>query len=88
MVTELHGTLKRQLSIKGRPYVVALDDSGIKLTVKGRRNGQLLLWTDLVNGDAALAVALNASLARANDEPSDSVPRKPRAKRRHSSRRV
>jgi hypothetical protein len=68
MVTKLHDVLKREVSIKGRPYVVALDEKGIKLTVKGRRNGQQVAWDDFVNGDAALAVALNASLARANDE--------------------
>lgn len=94
MVTELHGTLKRQVSIKGRPYVVALDDSGIKLTLKGRRNGQQLKWSDLVSGDAALAVALNASLAHANDEqPSSSSGRsrtrksKPGARQSAASRR-
>jgi hypothetical protein len=68
MVTKLHDVLKREISIKGRPYVVALDDNGIKLTVKGRRNGQQVRWDDFVNGDAALAVALSASLAKANDE--------------------
>ena len=85
VVTELHGTLKRQVSIKGRPYVVALDDSGIKLTLKGRRNGQQLKWSDLVSGDAALAVALNASLAHANDEQSSKS--KPKARQSPASRR-
>jgi len=33
--------------------------------VKGRRKGQELAWKDLVSGDAALAVALNATLAQA-----------------------
>jgi hypothetical protein len=70
MVTNLHDVLKREVSIKGRPYVVALDEKGIKLTVKGRRNGQQVAWDDFVNGDAALAVALNASLAQANDDKS------------------
>jgi hypothetical protein len=69
MVTRLHGALKREILIKGHPYVVALDDSGIRLTLKGRRKGQQMLWDDFVSGDAALAVALNASLARANDVP-------------------
>ena len=67
MVTKLHGLLKRELQIKGRAYVVALDETGIKLTVKGRRLGQELKWDDFASGDAALATALNASLARAND---------------------
>jgi hypothetical protein len=67
MVTKLHDVLKREISIKGRAYVVALDEQGIKLTLKGRRNGQQVLWEDFVNGDAALAAALTASLARSND---------------------
>jgi hypothetical protein len=69
MVTKLHGLLRRELTIKGRAYVVALDESGLKLTLKGRRLGQQLKWEDLASGDAALATALNASLAHANDLP-------------------
>jgi hypothetical protein len=33
------------------------------LALKGRRKGLQLKWGDLVNGEAALATALNASLA-------------------------
>lgn len=68
MVTKLHDVLKREVTIKGRAYVVALDNDGLKLTLKGHRNGQQVLWDDFVNGDAALAAALTASLAHANDE--------------------
>ncbi len=32
------------------------------MTLKGRSKGQELRWSDLVNGEAALAVALNASV--------------------------
>jgi hypothetical protein len=77
MVTRLHGTLKRELPIRGRAYVVTLDEAGIKLTVKGRRKGQQMLWNDIVSGDAALAVALNASLTQANDEPQALAPPDP-----------
>jgi hypothetical protein len=76
VVTRLHGLLKREVTIKGRAYVVALDDDGIKLTLKGRRKGQQVQWDDLVSGDAALAVALSASLAQANDEQPDVSPKK------------
>jgi hypothetical protein len=75
MVTKLHGVLRREVSIKGRAYVVTLEDSGIKLTLKGHRKGQALLWNDFVSGDAALAVALNASLTQANDQPVPSARR-------------
>ena len=36
----------------------------LKLTPKGKRKGMELQWDALVNGDAALAVALNASVGR------------------------
>jgi hypothetical protein len=36
----------------------------LNLAPKGRRKGYELAWVDLVSGDAALATALNASLAR------------------------
>jgi hypothetical protein len=62
MTTPLHSTLKRALTIDGREYVVTLSDTALKLTLKGRRNGFELAWTQLVNGDAALAVALHASV--------------------------
>jgi hypothetical protein len=48
--------------IKGRPFVVTLSPEGVVVTLKGKRKGQGLRWEDLVSGDAALAVALNASL--------------------------
>lgn len=65
MTTKLDKTLKREIEVDGAPYIVALSPEGLKLTVKGRRNGQELLWKDLVSGQAALAVALNASLEQA-----------------------
>lgn len=62
MTTELHSTLKRALTIEGREYVVTLTEAALKLTLKGKRNGVELPWAQLVNGEAALAVALQASL--------------------------
>jgi hypothetical protein len=62
MTTPLTKPLKRELQIQGRPFVVTLSAEGIKLTLKGKRKGQELRWEDLVSGEAALAVALNASL--------------------------
>ena len=69
MVTKLERALRRELTIKQRSYIVTLDDKGLKLTLKGHRTGQELLWDDFVSGDAAFAVALNASLTQANDAP-------------------
>lgn len=61
-MTPLHSTLKRSLSIDGRDYVLTLNETALKLTLKGKRNGVELAWSQLVNGEAALAVALHASL--------------------------
>jgi len=74
MTTKLDKTLKREIEIDGTAYIVAISPEGLKITVKGRRKGQELGWKDLISGQAALAVALNASLeespaeAPANDE--------------------
>jgi hypothetical protein len=62
MTTPLRTTLKRALTIDGREFVVTLNPAGLKVTLKGKRNGVELAWKELVNGDAALAVALQASV--------------------------
>jgi hypothetical protein len=64
MTTALEKTIKRALRIKGRDYVVALSPDSIKLTLKGHRLGVELKWADLVNGEAALATVLHASLGK------------------------
>jgi hypothetical protein len=61
-MTPLHSTLKRALTIDSRDYVLTLSETALKLTLKGKRNGVELPWSQLVNGEAALAVALHASL--------------------------
>jgi hypothetical protein len=62
MITRLDTALKREVTIKGKPYVLRLDAVGFKLTEKGHRKGMELTWAGLVSGQAALASALNASL--------------------------
>jgi hypothetical protein len=62
VTTPLDKSLKRELQVRGHAYIVTLSPDGLKLTLKGRRKGLELRWDDLVSGDAALAVALNASL--------------------------
>jgi hypothetical protein len=69
MVTLLEKTLKRELSVGGSAYVLAISPDGLKLTLKGRRKGLELRWDALVSGDAALAVALNASLGTFGAKP-------------------
>jgi hypothetical protein len=64
VATVLDKALKRQVSVDGVDYMVALDPEGIRLTQKGKRRPEIeLRWRELVSGEAAMAVALNASLA-------------------------
>jgi hypothetical protein len=62
MVTKLEKPLKREILIEDKAYVLTISPEGLKLTLKGHRKGQELAWRDLVNGQTALATALNASL--------------------------
>jgi len=65
VVTALDKELKRQVTVDGLDYTVALDANGFRVTGKGKRKPQVeLRWIDLLSGDAAMAVALNASLTR------------------------
>lgn len=62
MATKLDKMLKREIDVGGKAFMLLIDPKGLKLTEKGRRKGTELLWIDLVSGNAALAVALNASV--------------------------
>jgi hypothetical protein len=79
MTTPLAKPLKREVLIKGQPFVVTLSTEGLKVVPKGKRNGQELRWEDLVSGEAALAVALNASLS---DIPEPDAPRKKKKRKK------
>ena len=61
-MTRLDKPLKREIDIKGEPYVLTLTPDELKITRKGHRNGVVLSWQDLIGGDAALATALQASV--------------------------
>jgi hypothetical protein len=65
VATVLNKELKRQVTVDGVDYTVAVDPAGFRLTGKGKRTPQVeLRWRDLMSGDAAMAVALNASLVK------------------------
>ena len=65
VVTVLDKELKRQVTVDGAAFTLAVDPEGIRLTGKGKRRPQVeLRWHDLLSGEAALAVALNASLSK------------------------
>ncbi len=64
MATRLDKPLKREVEIEGKPYMLTITPSGLHLVEKGHRKGLELLWKDMINGNAALAAALNASAQR------------------------
>jgi hypothetical protein len=64
LATVLDKALRRQIAVDGVDYTLALDPEGMRLTRKGGRRPEVALrWRDLVSGDAAMVVALNASLS-------------------------
>jgi hypothetical protein len=63
-MTPLQKPLKRLLTINGQDYVIAISLDGLKLTPKGKRKGIEIQWEALVSGEAALAVALHASIGQ------------------------
>ena len=64
MATKLEKPLRREIGIDGKAYMLTITPDGLKLVPKGKRKGLELAWKALVSGEAALATALNASLAR------------------------
>ena len=67
MAVILEKPLKRELAVGTDPYMLTIAPDGLKLVPKGKRIGVELRWEDLVSGQAALAVALNASIERLGD---------------------
>ena len=63
MTTKLNAPFKRELDLNGEKYTVTLTPEGFKLVQKGKRKGIEITWVSIVSGDAALAHALNASVA-------------------------
>jgi hypothetical protein len=91
VATVLDKELKRQITVDGVDYTVAVDPEGLRLTGKGKRRPEVgLRWRDLLSGDAAMAAALNASLLMKGhaatktptepspDRASKRVPKKPK----------
>jgi len=74
MTTRIDSELKREIVIDGTPYTLTLTPDRLGLALKGRRKGLELKWTDLVSGEAALAIALNASLTSNIAPPRKTVP--------------
>lgn len=65
MATVLEKEVKREIDVDGVAFTVLIDPAGLRVVPKGKRKPIVALsWKDLVNGEAALAVALRASVAR------------------------
>ena len=62
MATKLDKTLKREIEIEGKAYMVAISPEGLKLTQKGFRKGQELTWQSIVSGEAEMRQQLGASV--------------------------
>ena len=87
MTTKLDRPLKRELSIGGKPYTLTISQDALHLVPKGHRKGYELTWVDLVSGDAALATALNASLAHGPKWQAEKSPEAPTKLKGRPSRR-
>ena len=75
MTTKLNSAFKRELEVNGEKYTLTVSPEGFKLVLKGKRKGIELNWAQLVNGEAALATALNASLGQGHGSYSAMPPR-------------
>lgn len=62
MTTKLNAAFKRELELNGEKYTLTVTPEGFRLVLKGKRKGIEIAWASLVNGDAALTHALNASI--------------------------
>ena len=49
--------------MNGEKYTLTVSPEGFKLVLKGKRKGIELSWNSIVGGEAALATALNATIA-------------------------
>jgi hypothetical protein len=63
MATKLEKTLKREITIDGKAYMVAISPEGVKVTQKGFRRGPELTWRAIISGEAEMGQQLNASVS-------------------------
>jgi hypothetical protein len=62
VATRLDKTIKRELDLDGKPYVVSISPDGIKIVPKGRRKGREISWQALLSGEVELQRDLSISL--------------------------
>jgi len=63
MATKLEKTLKREIDIDGKPYMVAISPEGVKVTQKGFRRGPELTWRSIISGEAEMNQQLKSSVS-------------------------
>ncbi|HET9636442.1 MAG TPA: hypothetical protein VFP26_10975 [Gemmatimonadaceae bacterium] len=63
MATKLEKTLKREIEIDGKPYMVAISPEGVKVTQKGFRRGPELTWRSIISGEAEMNQQLKSSVS-------------------------
>ena len=86
MVTPLDRPLRRAVLVDGEPYVVTIDNHGVRIVPKGRRKGHEVAWRDILSGDVTLQAQLVESLARsAQDRDAPAAAPKTARRRRQSS---
>ena len=62
MATKLEKTLKREITIDGKAYMVAISPAGVKVTQKGFRRGPEMTWRAIISGEADLSQQLKSSV--------------------------
>jgi len=62
MATKLEKTLKREITIDGKAYMVAISPEGVKVTQKGFRRGPEMTWRAIISGEAETGQQLKSSV--------------------------
>ncbi|HEX7594748.1 MAG TPA: hypothetical protein VK565_11545 [Gemmatimonadaceae bacterium] len=62
MATKLEKTLKREITIDGKAYMVAISPEGVKVTQKGFRRGPEMTWRAIISGEAEMTQQLKSSV--------------------------
>jgi len=71
MATKLEKTLKREIEIDGKAYMVAISPEGVKVTQKGFRRGPEMTWRAIISGEADLGQQLKSSVSAAGGGPEE-----------------
>ena len=62
MATKLEKTLKREITIDGKAYMVAISPEGVKVTQKGFRRRPEMTWRAIISGEAEMTQQLKSSV--------------------------